>query len=749
MAIVVDASNVVSSHETAPDKLRAEIGTYFSPEQERSPTAQMPSQFINFKTKLAKSHIEVVESNTQTLIPTKRARVYFTGEERMFRDHIQWGEYVNSIAKDGASFQDHQFDFYSQPIQNSFRKIYHHPEYEDFTKNFPSNLLLNWNLISYPYKDKRPSVQKIADIKTTFDTASGFQITNKSTLHTAMEQFSNRVANYDGLKNEISTKQRNIFDLQTLKRVETSLGSQARNQGSAPLIDASLFPFYYQKNLPLIGTNQRYSQFKKILDDHGKTKNLFQSIKQDLTFAEKSFRIIGENKSVRLYDFISLMTSTRIVDLIEQSDETFLLPEEEVYYDHVSSRFINQVSTVRFLSEMRKFIHSNSRSLKEIYNSMPSKSFFLGYKIEKFLDNDATQPIQTYYTNDANFFDTQLKYGRKYIYKTKVLLGVLGSSYTYSKLFYTINDFDLQSPTGEMAKLMPSEFSKIMDYKYKAYIDVDVSPSFQILEYEVDVDEVAFVDSPTLPPQVEFWNSKTEPFINFRFSPNFFKIESVSNETNEELMRDLNPLTDSDRRISNLLSISKSNQVNPDYFTGIYEVYRLSKPPSSESDFADAFLTTIDDKSSYSFLSNGVAFPEIELDNMNGFFSDHVSTNQKFYYAFRALTYHGTPSNLTIPYEIELLRDSDEFKINVKQYKYPVNKNYSYSKMAKRIAKITPNIERLIFSEENKNNFVLDEGSLLSIGSTKTFKIRVTSKHTGKKIDLNINFNLSKDDSFE
>ena len=70
-------------------------------------------------------------------------------------------------------------------------------------------------------------------------------------------------------------------------------------------------------------------------------------------------------------------------------------------------------------------------------------------------------------------------------------------------------------------------------------------------------------------------------------------------------------------------------------------------------------------------------------------------------------------------------------------------------KMTKRILKITPNIERLLFSaEESKSNWKLNDGSLVDVGTTKTFKIRVTSKHTGKKIDLNISFKLSKDDSF-
>ena len=44
-----------------------------------------------------------------------------------------------------------------------------------------------------------------------------------------------------------------------------------------------------------------------------------------------------------------------------------------------------------------------------------------------------------------------------------------------------------------------------------------------------------------------------------RFSPIFAKVESVSAGTNVELMRALEPLTDADRRISDLLEISKNN----------------------------------------------------------------------------------------------------------------------------------------------------------------------------------------------
>jgi hypothetical protein len=671
--------------------------------------------------------------------------VLFTGREDAFRDQIQWNTYVSQIVSEGGQNLDHQFNLDTPTIENSFHKNYHDPSYEDATKTAGSNTLLNYNLISYPYKDKLETVRKIGDIKTTFDEASGFTINNSSSLGIAISQFRNRLANFSGSVNEISTKQRNIFDLQSTQVIGTGRGSVV--QSTSPILSPSAFPYHYKKILPRIGTGLDSQEFKGIMDAYGKTKNIFQSIKRNLSFLNRNFNIGPNQISAKLYDLISIITSTSIVSITDASDELFLVQEDEVNFGKRSERFTESIGSVRFLSRMRTFIDSHARSLEDIYSSTNCQTFFLGYKIEKYLDNSATQPIQTYYTNDANFFDTQLKYGRRYIYKTKVLLGILGSSYTYSNLFVSQNETQMFNSNGEQAPDHPAQFVEISSEKYRAYVDVEISPSFKILEYEIDVDEVAFVDAPTLPPQVDMFNQKNKPTIGMRFSPIFAKVESVSAGTNKELMRALEPLTEADRRISNLLEISKNSGVSPDYFTGIYEIYRMRKAPQKESDFMDSYLTTVDDTSGLSFLTTNL--PDETIDNMDGFFEDYPIVNEKYYYAFRSLTYHGTPSNLTVPFEVELMRDSDEYKVNISQYHYPNDKAYDMSKVSKRILKITTNIERLLFSdEESKSNWKLNDGSLVDFGTTKTFKIRVTSKHTGKKIDLNISFKLSKDDSF-
>jgi len=734
MAIVVDSENVVNRIEQARDRLRAEIGTYYTNENQRFILANFRSGIgENFYTMA-----DFVEPSGQQLIPTKKTRIYLSGREDQFRDQIQWNDYIRQTISTNVAFLDHQFSFIntSETISDNSHlvKNYHDPTYEDITKTTESNLLLNYNLISYPHKSRAKSVAKIGDLKTTFD-QQDYIVDSQPMFDELKREFPNRILNYSGSINEIDQKQRHIFDLQ----VETEIDQASMSIVGEPLVPIESFPYYYTKYLPpFSGGDTQTRRFSLLLNRNKKRKNIFQGIKQNLAFANRAFNIEGVSVQAQIHNLINLVMTTRIIGLTEASDELFLVRSNETDFDDITSRFADQIDAINFLSEMREFIRDNSRAPEDIVEG-PTKSckiFFLGYKIEKYLDSDVGQPIQTYYTNDRYFYDTQIKYGRQYIYKTKMLVGVLGSSYTYTNLFVSQNNFEMASEFGEKTLTFPPGYSGISNEKYRAYVDVEATPSFQVIEYLVETDNIAFVDAPTLPPQVEYRNNSKKANVEFFFSPMFGRVNSVrpNPTTPEELIRPLRPLTEQDQRIADL--IDNDEMVNMDYFSGIYEVYR----------FADHFLTRVDDPEDLISAKNQQGF----MDNLNAHFEDFIIPHKKYYYAFRTLTYHGTPSNLTVPFEVELLRDSDEFKINVSQYKYPEQNKHTYQKAAKRIIKIIPNIERLTFDsvdEQNKHAFTLDENGVLVRGHTQKIKIRVTSKHTGKKIDINLNLKLINDES--
>ena len=110
-----------------------------------------------------------------------------------------------------------------------------------------------------------------------------------------------------------------------------------------------------------------------------------QAIKQDLSFKNRLFRIGTDDADAKIYNLINIMTSTKIADFKIENDEIFLLPENEISNSLESDRFVNKVNAVRFISGMRNFVINNARGFEQVVNSTPCETFFLGYKVEKYL----------------------------------------------------------------------------------------------------------------------------------------------------------------------------------------------------------------------------------------------------------------------------------------------------------------------------------------------------------------------------
>ena len=178
-----------------------------------------------------------------------------------------------------------------------------------------------------------------------------------------------------------------------------------------------------------------------------------------------------------------------------------------------------------------------------------------------------------------------------------------------------------------------------------------------------------------------------------------------------------------------------------------FEVYRLSRKPTSYQDFENNLRKSIDLR----ILKQG----RIKLDAM---FMEKVRPNQKYYYTFRAINENGIAGEFTPIFEAELINDGGYVYANFNQLSAEdlVMDNISEPLMSfKKLFNVVPNIQHLIldstavdFSKsafEEVGNFKLGtaEEPLFSPDAAKgkTFKLRLTSKKTGKKIDLNITFN--------
>ena len=150
---------------------------------------------------------------------------------------------------------------------------------------------------------------------------------------------------------------------------------------------------------------------------------------------------------------------------------------------------------------------------------------------------------------------------------------------------------------------------------------------------------------------------------------------------------------------------------------------------------------------------------------------DNINPNKKYYYMFRSLDSRGNISNPSPVYEIELvtLEDgSDLYKVavlpKIKIYNFPQLAKDNFERSMRKYILIKPSREQATINEKvsklpgSKENPTLNldniepvigvtERALFavqdlsgSVMSNKKFKLRITSKTTGRKMDFNFEF---------
>jgi hypothetical protein len=739
--LTVDSQNFVGSYEAAPDKLRALIGKYYSQADNGSYEYRDISNI-----RIDELIITNASNNESTpLIPQKRNIISFgSNDYQKFETNAEWRDFCFSSFSQNSIYFDHAHLMDTQEVTSSMIKNFHMPEYEDHSKIYSTKKLLNYNLISYPFKSSNEEVRRVADRKTVYD-AADYEAATQNDLDRLFSQFETRISNYSASVSELEDKQTHIYDIYSTRD---------------PVYGEERFPYQYRIEFG----SDTDSDILDVLDEGYKRKNVFKSIRTRLVESELSFST-GENTlNLKVHDFLSICTSNLITNFSKSTDELYLLDEDENASSPIQDRFVNHLRTIQFFSSMRSLVEVNFRDYNDT-TRFPKNchTSLIGYKIQKYFDRESGTPIQTYYTTNSEFIDTQLKYGRKYFYVVHRLYAVFGTQYEYKNLL-------VQDENGKFTRIDGTELpsglpAQPTSNQYNAMIEVVCRPSVQIIEEEIYRESTCFVDSPILPPEVMFYGRKSEPTLNMFFRPSFFKIESVTSESDEELGRELlTPFRDSDAPIISLLrDFSKDNTLRGDYFSGIYEIYRMEEKPTSYLDFKNHFLTSVDmftdvmrqNRNSREQLdpkSHPILGPK-RHSNHNAHFQDTLVPHRVYYYLFRAVTYHGTPSNVTVTYRVELQRDSDEYKLVIDQYRYPTQEDLNVRRNFKRILNIVPNEDRLQFTfpedkEPSYDNWSLDGGGLFSLNAPKIFKLRVRSKHTGKIVDLNLRFKLKKDNSF-
>ena len=369
-----------------------------------------------------------------------------------------------------------------------------------------------------------------------------------------------------------------------------------------------------------------------------------------------------------------------------------------------------------FRGTLDGLIEKHGRTYEEIISGTPAYSEVFMFRIRKSLAASPSATVQEFYFYNAGdetsgvqaFIDTQVKYDEEYRYDVTAFAAVVGSIYEY---------LNLTSSTG---------------------VVVTVRSSIRLYEIPLFSSTGRIVMPPPYFPQshIEQIKGVTNAML-FSFDTQVGETYEVPlSLTDKELESNTQLLADEARSFEGQILYRSTTAMS-----GV-QVYRTDMPPDSYEDFkGNLFRTLSTDADLASDLTAGAVAKILKQ-----------RTNEKFYYMFRALGPHGETSNPSPVYQVELYSDGGVAYPITRLYEFGQESSKTTTKTMKNLLRITPRITQALVNEQasglvdengnvqapSLNDIVLGLEDEVLFG--KKFKIRITSKKTGKKMDLNITF---------
>lgn len=156
-----------------------------------------------------------------------------------------------------------------------------------------------------------------------------------------------------------------------------------------------------------------------------------------------------------------------------------------------------------------------------------------------------------------------------------------------------------------------------------------------------------------------------------------------------------------------------------------YEMYRIEEAPTSYWDFlkSSTLKKTLFDKGE-NFLTY-----------------EYIEPNKEYFYTFRTIDRHSLVSNPTPVLKVILYVNDGVEWLDISSYNFKIPPKI-LSKSFKRHLKITPNLNQRTYSELDEKLGLVSESVY-----NQRFLLQITSKHTGKRMNIIIKFNKETDEN--
>tara|TARA_Y100000310_G_scaffold230794_1_gene233326 strand:+ start:47039 stop:49771 length:2733 start_codon:yes stop_codon:yes gene_type:complete len=393
--------------------------------------------------------------------------------------------------------------------------------------------------------------------------------------------------------------------------------------------------------------------------------------------------------------------------------------------------------------ELSGTLMSWSRTYPEMIAGVPCHTETLMYVISKYLLNDdgsqPDNPVQTFYISNKlayknlgnnesipiTFYDSQVKYEKKYRYIIHKMVVVVGNEYYYTEVPLAQRSADLDAQ------------------RLRKRIKAHNRPNIKVMmvPYVAGGLDCLVVDRPPVPPEMSFYlhkgisnkiqillNSNTgrydqPPIEILNTDAAFFEKEYLA-QNGEELP------------FSEIVSSNKKISFSSDDLVDRYQLFRLQHAPDSYKSFASGLISAE------------------ALDPVYGTPSSYIDPlipNNKYYYCARSIDIHGNISNPTTIIVVEVVDNEGKIYLIQKPYTFKTTKQ-RLIKSGRRFILIEPALRQSTYNTEGQSSTpALNITPTKPLGASnledsiwnKQFKVRFMSRQTGRKIDLNINFKNS------
>ena len=397
--------------------------------------------------------------------------------------------------------------------------------------------------------------------------------------------------------------------------------------------------------------------------------------------------------------------------------------------------FLKTLQSLILVAKIKQIATSRFRTFEQMLEGKEAHNEAIAYEIVK---KNGTGILQRFFVPNVTeldiikYIDTQVKYNKEYSYEIFVHRLIVGTQYRYIK-------------TGTW---QPGDAATTYGNTRLVEFGVEYGPSLKIVRIPIfESRAVKILDAAPVWPNVDIIPYKgvvDEILINLSSNVGNYELQPVIINQSDATF------ADNYRQARDLLPTDPITYKSDDP-TKTFEIYKMDTPPTSCQDFAGNLLVS---------LTSDVATAASYVDK--------ISPNQKYYYMFRSVDVHQNRSNPTEIYQVEMVEQDGMsfFYTSIYEFEDPLKKNNNIapSKEFRRYLKISPNLIQSLINYKQTfpdrttaNGVTFAEGESNTAYNTPTvvlgqtgesvwasntnpqrFKIRITSKNSGKKIDLNL-----------